>query len=125
MAIFHIKVIKDNSNELEIEFSERFFRKVDKEDKENLRALEDEGWLKGDEKGLLYKEMSSKELAEALKVELSNSGIDAYTHEQHPLIPSYILHVSAKNPKKELKKSLRKVEKNWNEFKALLEKKLK
>lgn len=113
MSTLQIKKIKDRKNELEIEFSERFFKKVN------------DGWLKS-EKGLFYKDVSSKELPEVLKTILLKRGVNAYAHEPHPLIPGYNLNISgAKNPKKELKNALSEVEKNWNEFRLLLEKKLK
>jgi DNA-directed RNA polymerase subunit L len=117
-----IKITKDKENELEIEFSDRLFKKVDVE---NVRILTDDGWTQSDKKDIFYKDISNKELPEVLRLELIKNGVDAYTYESHPLIPGYRLNVSGKNPKKEIKNALKNVEKEWNELRSLLEKKLK
>ena len=121
MSQLQIKIIKNRKEELEIEFKEKLVRK---RESESLKMLGEEEWQEG-KKGLCYKEISSRELPEVLKIRLAKRGVDAYTYEPHPLIPGYRLNVSGKNSKKELKKALEDTKKEWNKFGKLLQKKLK
>lgn len=122
MTEFQTKIVKDRKDELEIEFKEVFFKKSDVE---NLKILGEEEWHEGSKKGLFYKEVPSKELAEALGSVLNKKGIDAYAYEPHPLSNTYRLKISGKNPKNELKKALKDTKKEWVKLEKLLLKKLK
>ena len=121
MPKLQINIITDKKNEFEIEFSDKFFRNAEGE---NIKILENDGWIR-DNKGNLYREVKDKELAEALRAILVRNGVDAYTHEPHHLFPGYRLHISAKDPKKELKKAIKVLDKEWNAMKELLLKKIK
>lgn len=122
MSHFEATVIKDRKNELEIEFKEKFFKKIKKE---NLKFLSEEEWKKGEKEEIFYKEVSPRSLGEALKVMLVKRGLDAYTYEPHPLSAGCRLNISGKNSKKKLKKAIKDVEKEWKNFEKSLQKKLK
>ncbi len=121
MSQLEIKIVKKKKDELELEFKEKLFKKSDGE---GLKVLGEEDWQEG-KKGVFYKEIPSKELAEVLKSRLVKRGMDAYAYEPHPLAPGYRLNISGKNPKKGLKKAIKDMKKEWNDFGKLLEKKLK
>ena len=61
-------------------------------------------------------EFSEKELPVALLPVLRDSGVEVYTYEPHPLKPGFRLHIEAANPRRELEKALKSLDRKWAEF---------
>ncbi|MFH1721597.1 MAG: hypothetical protein ABH950_03220 [Candidatus Altiarchaeota archaeon] len=76
-------------------------------------------------KDLLEIEFEDKIMAEALLSELMKKGVDAYTHEKHPLLPGYRLRIEAKDAQIALKTAISDLEKDWKSFKGAVEKAVK
>ncbi len=66
-------------------------------------------------------EFDDKILPNLLRADLIRHEVDSYCYDPHPLLPGYRLHVDAKDAIKEIKGSLKRVEKDWKDFgKALI-----
>jgi len=72
-------------------------------------------------KDLLEIEFDDKTLPNALLTILLENGVDAYAYDPHPLFSAYRLHVEAPDPVKELKKSVKELEKEWKTLSDLIE----
>lgn len=70
-------------------------------------------------------EFYSKSIPHALASTLSESGVDAYTYEPHPLIPGFRLKIEAPNPEAALKKAVSKLSTDWKKLESEIEKQLK
>jgi len=65
-------------------------------------------------------EFDDKVFPNIIRANLVEHNVDSYCYDPHPLLPGYRLHVDAKDAMKELKNSVKRVEKDWNEFGKLL-----
>jgi len=65
-------------------------------------------------------EFDDKVLPNIIRTDLVEHRVDSHCYDPHPLVPGYRLHVDAKDAMKELKGSVRRVEKDWNEFSKAL-----
>lgn len=70
-------------------------------------------------------EFDDKVLPNALLSVLMKNEVDAYLSEPHPLLPTYMLHIEAKDSMKELKRAIKTVESDWNKFGKELQAKVK
>ncbi len=69
-------------------------------------------------------EFNEKEIPVMLSEKLSEKGVDAYWYEPHPLLAGFILHVEADDAMKEFTTAVKSLEKDWKEFKKVVEAKL-
>jgi len=77
-----------------------------------------------DRKNSIEIRFSEKSFPNALLDKLHRNGIDAYVYEPHPLLNEIRLRIEATEPKKELKKAIKEIEREWGEFNKLLMKEL-
>lgn len=61
-------------------------------------------------------EFDDKVLPNLMRTDLIEHGVDSYCYDPHPLLPGYRLHVDAKDAMKEIKDSVKRVEKDWKDF---------
>lgn len=61
-------------------------------------------------------EFDDKVLPNLLRTNLIEHGVDSYCYDPHPLLPGYRLHVDAKDALKEIKGSVKRLEKDWKDF---------
>jgi DNA-directed RNA polymerase subunit L len=76
-------------------------------------------------KDVIELEFDEKETPMALVGVLSNSGVDAYGYEPHPLIKGFRVHIEADDAKAELKKAVDSLDTQWSQFKKAVTAKLK
>ena len=76
------------------------------------------------EKDSIELELSEKEPALALLAVLQDNGVDAYTHDPHPLKAGFRLHVESKDALKDLRNAVGDLEKQWGKFSKELTSKL-
>ncbi len=76
-------------------------------------------------KGEIEIDSDDKSLPNVLREALIEEGVDAYTYEPQPLLSVYRLHITSKNPPKDLEMAIDKVEKNLSELRGLFESELK
>ena len=67
-------------------------------------------------KGSIEVEFDDKVLPNLMRTDLIEHDVDSYCYDPHPLLPGYRLHVDAKDTMKEIKDSLKRVEKDWKDF---------
>ena len=118
--IFEIN--KTDRDTIEVEFKERFEFTVNEKGNKLLLRERSEWKIDGE---LFYKEISEKNLPEMLRAALTEKGIDAHTHDPHPMTRGRCLCVSSKNQMNDLNSAVDKVKSDLDEMRMLFEKELK
>jgi len=61
-------------------------------------------------------EFDDKEIALALAAVMNEMGVDAYNHDPHPLKEGFRLHIDSDKPREDLKKAIKRLDEQWDEF---------